>query len=321
MSYRASIRKKNVNKVTIGLIWGFAFIVMDALQYVYFGGLFQQLSSFLFGLLVFGSSSLAFIVWAWLKAPEQLRAAWSKPGNLVAVNLFAALGLTAFMTSVQMIEPAVSYTVGAGVMPLTAWVLYRLGVPEGEAIRNKLEGLGNILIFVGIVFLTLITLGGLSGFVRGDFWVAVLGTGLAIADGVFFTIMLVYCQRLDRSGVGASLVFGIRMPLYILIAGAAVATGIGATGKELTTSALAVALALGLAVTVPPMYALQKAVAAVSTMTISVLTALGPFLVFVLQIWEGRVDYSFVTLTGLFIYFVGAILGASGAVKASVKNG
>lgn len=309
-----------MNRVTIGLIWGLAFVLMDALQYVYFGGLFQDLSSYLFGLLVFGTSTVVFILWTWFKAPEQIQAAWNNPGSLIGTNLFAALGITAFLTSVQMIEPAVAYTVGAGVMPLTAWVIYKLGLPEGEPIRNRFEGLGNLLIFVGIAFLTLITIAGYSGFVRGELWSAVIGTGLAIADGIFFTIMLIYCQRMDRVGVGAAAVFGLRMPLYILIAGGAVIVGIEETTRELGAGSLLIILALGLAVTVPPLYALQKAVTAVSTMTISILTALGPFVVFLLQVFEGRVDYSIITLTGLFIYFAGATLAAFGAVKDSMQK-
>jgi drug/metabolite transporter (DMT)-like permease len=305
----------------VGLIWGLSFVLMDALQYVYLGGLFQDLSSYLFGFLVFGVSSLGFILWAWFKTPEQLQAAWDDRRSLLGLNLSAALGLIAFMISVQMIEPAVAYTVGAGVMPLTAWAIYKLGLPEGEPIRNRFEGLGNLLIFNGILFLTAITIAGFSGFVRGDVWAAVTGVSLAIIDGILLTVMLIYCQRLDRVGVGATAVFGLRVPLYVLVAGGAVIVGVEETTRELDAQSLLMILVLGLAVTVPPLYALQKAVAAVSTMTISILTALGPFLVFLLQVYEGRVDYSTVTLVGLFIYFTGAVLAAFGAIRGSMARG
>jgi hypothetical protein len=47
---------------------------------------------------------------------------------------------------------------------------------------------------------------------------------------------------------------------------------------------------------------------------------LGPFVIFGLQVIEGRVDYSAATLIGLAVYFAGAVLAASGAVKATVRD-
>lgn len=139
-----------------------------------------------------------------------------------------------YLTSVQLIEPAVAYTIGAGVMPLTAYLAYRARLPEGEPLRNRSEALGNLILLAGVGYLVAVTLMGWSGFVRG-------GT-LAAAGGVFF----------------------------------AVADG--------------------------------------------VLTAIGPFVIFGLQMVEGRVDYSTPTLVGLFIYFAGALLAALGAVRATVER-
>jgi len=55
-------------------------------------------------------------------------------------------------------------------------------------------------------------------------------------------------------------------------------------------------------------------------MTIGALTALGPFVIFGLQMIEGRVAYSLATLIGLVVYFAGAMLAALGAVKATVQS-
>ena len=77
---------------------------------------------------------------------------------------------------------------------------------------------------------------------------------------------------------------------------------------------------LGLLLTVPPLYALQKAVSLVSTLTISSLTALGPFVIFALQIMEGRVDYSQATLVGLAIYSIASLLSAVGAVRGATQT-
>ncbi len=42
---------------------------------------------------------------------------------------------------------------------------------------------------------------------------------LAFGEGALFTWLLISCQRLDRTGVGPGVVFGLRFPLYVLVAG------------------------------------------------------------------------------------------------------
>ncbi|NNE22459.1 MAG: hypothetical protein HKN11_07585 [Rhizobiales bacterium] len=307
-----------MNKSIIGVTWGLAFVVIESIQFVYFGGLFQRMNSFQFGFLVFGIASIAFIGWTALKSPDQLKAALVQPATLIIINVLACIAVAAFLMSVQLIEPAVSYTIGAGTMPLTAYVAYRLGVNEGEAMRNRTEALGNVLLFASIAFLTLATVAGWTGFVRGGPAVAVAGVLCAIADGVAFTVLLIYCQRLSKAGVGAGAVFGLRFPLYVLMVGGIALIGIDQRAP-LDFSETAFIIAIGLALTVPPLYALQKAVASISTMTISVISALGPFVIFVLQIIEGRVDYSQATLAGLALYFTAALLAAFAAVRATVS--
>ena len=44
-----------------GLLWATAYVVLEATQFVYFGVLFQRMSSFLFGFLVFGIIAVAFV--------------------------------------------------------------------------------------------------------------------------------------------------------------------------------------------------------------------------------------------------------------------
>ena len=50
-----------MSKSVIGVLWGLVFVVIESIQFVYFGGLFQRMSSFEFGFLVFGIASAAFI--------------------------------------------------------------------------------------------------------------------------------------------------------------------------------------------------------------------------------------------------------------------
>ena len=203
-------------------------------------------------------------------------------------------------------------------MPLTAYLLYRLGIREGEDMRNRFEQIGNSLILVGILFLALITINDLSGFVRGNTAAAVTGVLLAVMDGVFFTLILVYSQRLNLGGVGPATVLGVRMPLYVLVAAAAYyfAPDFPQPTRLNNTEILLYVLA-GILLLVPPLYFLQKAVSMLSTLTVSTLTALGLFAIFSMQFIEGRIEYSALTMTGLAIYVTGAILAAIGSVRAT----
>ena len=221
-----------------------------------------------------------------------------------------------FLLAVQIIEPAIAYTIGAAAMPLAAWTFARFGLAEGGGPRNWSERSGVLIILVSVVFLAIVTTAGLSGFVRGGSGAAMVGIALAFCEGVLFTWLLVLCQRLDQRGVSASVVFGLRFPLYVLVAGA-----LGAAGLDHKASMPSVEFAgivlIGLLVIVPPLYALQRALALISTLSISIITALGPFAIFVLQMGEGRVDYSPATLIGLALFFAGSALAAVGVMRAA----
>ena len=308
-----------MNPALAGVSWALAFVVLEAVQYVFFGGIFQRMSSFLFGFLVFSVTTVAFVGWTAWRAPEQLKAAFASPRPLIAANLAATLAWASYLMSVQLIEPAAAYTIAAGAMPITAYLAYRFGLPEGDPMRNRMEALGNLVVFGGIVYLSAVTIIGWSGFVRGGAGVAAAGVLLAIADGVLFTLVIIYCQRMDKGGVGPGAVFGLRQMLYIVAAGGLVTLGVDSKGA-LAPSEIALIVLVGLILTVPPLYALQRAVALISTLTISALTALGPFVIFGLQMMEGRVDYAPATLAGLMFYFAGALLAALGAVRATASS-
>ena len=294
-------------------------MVIEAIQFVYFGGIFQKINSFLFGFLVFGIISIVFVLGVSIRSPDQLKTAFRQPGNLTGLNVTATLAWACYLTSVQLIEPAVVYTISAGVMPVSAYLAHRFGFSGGNSLLNKTEMIGMLLVLGGIGYLSAITMLGLSGFVRGDQSIALIGILLAIADGVFFTMLIIFCQKLDKSGVGPSAVFGLRFPLYVIVAGGFALNGIS-EGQNVSSADLGVIVLLGLLLTVPHLYALQKAVTKVSTPVISALTTLGPFVIFVLQIIEGRVDYSHATLFGLFIYFTGSCFSVAGSLAGGANQ-
>ncbi|HAE00351.1 MAG TPA: hypothetical protein DCG04_02550, partial [Rhodospirillaceae bacterium] len=73
-----------------GLIWCLIFVVLDAAQAVYFGGILQRLDGFLLGGLVFGLSSIGCILWTVFRRPQQLRVVVDNSASVLGVNLSAA---------------------------------------------------------------------------------------------------------------------------------------------------------------------------------------------------------------------------------------
>ncbi len=264
-----------MSKSTLGVLLTLTFVTLESAQFVFFGGLFQKMSPYLFGFLVFGITTLVFIGGTFLFRRDQFNIALGQPRELLAVNLGAVVTFTAYLTSVQLVEPAVTYTISSGCMPLTAYVLYRLGVREGEPMRNPFEATGNILIFLGVLFLAVITIWGLAGFVRGGSLSAILGVLLAVLDGVFFTLILVYSKRMNNAGIGPSAVLGLRLPIYVLVTGLLVYWDFEPS-EPMDNMELAYYALIGFLLAIPPLYLLQKAVPLVSTLTLGALTALGP---------------------------------------------
>ncbi len=300
----------------LGILLTLLFVGLEAVQFVYFGGLFQNVNPFFFGALVFGVTVALIWLWAAFFRRNELSVARPNLPIILRINLAAAAASGAYLASVALVEPAVVYTVSAGAMPLVMWFFYHRGVPEAEAPRNRIETIGCLLLFFSIAYLCVITTGGYSGFVRGGVWAGVLGIVLALTDGTAFALVLVYSKRLDVVGISAEIILGLRMILYVIIA-SAVSAAVVAPAGTMSPAGIATMVAIGLAVTIPPLYAFQKAVSLISALTLSLLTTLGPFAIFGLQILEGRVDYSIATLLGLCLFSAGALLAAWGAMSGT----
>ncbi len=302
-----------------GLSWCMVFVILDAIQAVYFGGILQEVDGFLLGGLVFGLSASACIFWSAVFRPEQFRFARLNLAAVIGLNVTAAGGWLFYLLAVQMIEPAVSFTIFAGSVPLVTIAAAYFGVPEAEAPRNRQEFIGNAILAFGLLTLAAITLLGLSGFVRGDIIAAATGLIFSLIAGVLITGMLLYGQRLDRVGLDPVTQFGLRFPLFILLCAVGVVLGVDGKGP-IKIDELFVPVAVGLVVLAFPIYAVQKAISLTTSLTIAALAGTAPLFVFLFQILEGRVALSFYTTIGLCICFLGSIFGALGAASEDRKK-
>lgn len=298
-----------------GLIWCATFVVLDAAQAVVFGSLLQRMDSLLIGLLVFGLSSagcLAAVLW---QRPGEIRAALAEPATLAWLNISTGGGWLVYLGALQLIEPAVAFTIFSGVIPLTvvaarAW----MRSTDGGAL-HAWERAGLSILSLGLIALAVATLAGLSGFVRGGIGIAALGLVLSVLSGIGMSGMLLASYRLSARGVGPLAVFSVRFPLYLVLAGGGYLLGFDDKGPVAPADLLA-AVAVGLVVLAFPIYAVQKAVSLTSALTLSAATALIPVVVLAMQLVEGRVGYSRATAVGLAIYTAGALIAATGRARA-----
>lgn len=307
---------ETMNNATRGLIWAFSFVILEAAQAVFFGGVFQDYDSFLIGGAVFGFTAAGALIWVKVRTPEQLNIAWANGASLFGLNLSTTLVWIAYFVALQMIEPAVVFTVFSGLIPIAILIASACGVPEASPLRNRVEGAGLIASVIGIGYLAAITLLGQSGFVRGGWTAAMVGLLLTCVSAVSLAAMMIYSQRLDRLGIAPAAQYGLRFPLYVVVA--LPAAWLGLDGKSpVDPDGLLAVVVIGFAIMAFPVFAMQKAISLMSTLTLAAITALGPLFVFLFQIVEGRVAYAPATMTGLMIYFAGAVLAAYGGAGRS----
>lgn len=303
-----------MKNATRGMAWAFLFVILEASQAVFFGGVFQAFDSFVIGAAVFGLSALGALFWTGLRTPDQIRIAWKNKHSLLALNLSTAVVWVSYFFALQMIEPAVVFTVFSGLIPIVVLIAAQFGVPEASNSRNSIEGAGLLIVGIGVGYLCSITLLGQSGFVRGGLLVASVGLALSFVSAASLAIMMIYSQRLDHQGVAPAAQYGLRFPIYVVVALLAVWLGLDAKASA-DSQALIVVIIVGFAIMAFPVFAMQKAISLIDTLTLAAITALGPLFVFLFQLIEARVSYSAATTTGLVIYFSGALLAAYGGTK------
>ena len=302
-----------------GLFFCVVFLTTESIRSVYFGGVFQQASSFLVGSLVFGIISGCILSYTYVTNCSQLVLAWSIRWVVVKANLVTAASWMMYFFAIQMIEPAVAYTIFSGIILITMLVAAKTGMVDENIRNDQITRVGYKGIVLAIVLLSAITLFGLSGFVRGATLVAAVGLGLAVGASVLIAYAIIMCKRLDRKGLTPSTQLGVRFILYVLIAGTLAAFGFDSKG-EVSSSHLAEIVLLGIVLTAAAGYAVQKAVSLMTSQAIGVASAFGPCLVFSLQLLEDRVDFTAWTLFGVCLYCISALLVSVGPTVSSASS-
>ncbi|WP_419912074.1 hypothetical protein [Hoeflea sp.] len=304
-----------MSHAAFGLIYCLAFVGLEAFQAVYLGAVFQSVDSFAVGGLVFGISVIGCTVATALFRPAELAAAIRAWRVIVLLNVIVTVTWSTYFFAIQLVEPAIAFTVFSGMVPLGTVIAGWLGLPEAASKRQRLENAGYAIILLSIIALAAITVFGFSGFVRGGWMAGFTGVALAAVSGGFTALVILFSVRLNGRGVGPLPAFGLRFILYTVLSMLAFLLGLDDKGTSVPAGEMVRIVFIGLLVIAYPLYLLQKAIPLVHASVIAAFAALGPVIVFVMQLVEGRVDYAIATLTGTALYMVGALLAIHGATR------
>ena len=285
------------------------FAVSQAFRDVYFAHVFQGTDVLVVVLLAFSISAVVFGVAALMRAPAEfatMRAEWRV---MLWMNATTALAWISYFTSLKHLQPSIVNTLHSGIGPLTVIVLSGLGlhIAKPGAVR-RLEYVCYAGLAGSLVFLWWVVLAGHSGFAADDPAVSVMALALLIVSGASITISLLLCKRLNERGVGADSVTAGRYILIVLVAFAAVMLGDVRSGVASAYDWTILAAAATVLI-VLPLYSLQVGISRTAPLTAHVIRSLGPVCVFALELADGRIGYSPLTLAGIALYSAFSIAG------------
>lgn len=291
------------------------FVLSQALRDVYLAQVFRSVDVFATILATFPLMALIFggiALWRDRAGLAKLR---SHLGLVVAMNVTTALAWTSYFFALKFVQPSVLNALHSGFGPLTVVVLGLCGVAlAGQDKWSRLEGACYAGLAASMAFLWWVVLSGESG--RIDYSLAAAASGLLALtmSGVSITISHLLAKRLNDLGFGANAVTGARYILISLIALAVVASGARPTGLAGPADWLTLA-ALATPLIALPLYALQVGISMTKPLTAQVLRALGPVVIFALELTDERIVWSGAALGGIIAYSVFAL--AAGLVRGA----
>jgi drug/metabolite transporter (DMT)-like permease len=277
---------------------------------VYLGGLFQRVDPLLVALTAFALCSLAFLPVALARDPRGVAALLRRPAQLFWINATTGFAWLSFFFALKTIEPALVQVLFYGVGPLSVRWVDGLVPGSTRTALGRGERVLHLGLMASLVAAAAVVLGGRSGLGIQPLPMAGLGIVLALAGGVSISISTLLCRALNDTGQRPATLLALRFPgAVVLAAGFALASPApllaGMTPGVLGGVALASFLLIAL-----PNYINQIGVALASPVTVRAVLAVGPVLVFALQLGEGRLSSSAWTLAVAILYAVFAVSAA-----------
>jgi hypothetical protein len=303
-------------RVGLGLLA--LFLAMSAARDVYFGWVFQSTNVFAVTALVFMATAMIFGGLT-LREAKRWRGSLRHVRTILAVNVLTAAAWLAYLWAVKLIEPAVANTLWSGVGPLVIAALAvrasNAGTDRGRVVAESfgtVERVAHLGLLATLVFVAVAAATGHSGISVGGPWRTLAGIGLAVGSGGAIAVAILGTKHLHNAGFSARQLVALRFCVLIAVAamfaipgvgdGGAASVGGNAVGVAQRFADAARLIPAGLLLIALPIYALQAAVERLRPMTVEIVVALGPPLVFALQAFDGRIRFSPLTLAGVVSY-------------------
>jgi drug/metabolite transporter (DMT)-like permease len=308
------------NAEIAGFLLSLAFAVSTAVRDVYLGGLFQRVNPLLVALMAFGLCSLAFLPNALVRDRGGLCALVRRPAQLFWINATTGFAWMSFFFALKTIEPALVQVLFYGIGPLSVRWLDGLVPGSARATLSRAERWLHLGLLASLVTAAAVVLSGLSGLGIQPVPAAALGIALALAGGISISISTLLCRALNDTGQRPATLLALRFPGAIVLAAAFALASPTPVISGVTPSVLAGVAVASFVLIVLPNYVNQIGVALASPVTIRAVLAVGPVLVFALQLADGRLSSSAWTLAASVLYAVFAVAAALARRRAIVTT-
>lgn len=291
------------------------FVCLAAVRDVYLGGLFQRINPLLIAFIAFTLCTVVFLPAALVAFRESLLLLWRRPLDLLWVNVASASAWLAFMFALKLIEPSVVQILYSGIGPLSViWIESSFSSAGSELSLTRSERIAYLTLLAALAFSAVIVLAGLSGMSGESTADATLGVILAVGGGVAISVVTMQCRRLNDAGVAPSALLSLRFPAAAASAAAVISLSpSGLAGALSSVDAVVVVAALLIVV---PSYVNQVAISLASPLTLRVVLAVGPVLIFFGQMIEGRLTTSAYSLLAAIFYGFAAVFAATARQRA-----
>lgn len=294
---------------TAGFLVSLGFVCFASVRDVYLGGLFQRVSPPLIAIFAFILCSAVFLPVGAVNARQSFTVLWQQRRVLLWVNIATACAWIAFLHALKLIEPSVVQILFFGIGPLSViWIEGSL-LAVGPNIRlTTAEWLSFMALAATLLLSVAVVLAGFSGVGQVPVGRAVLGVLLAAFAGVSISVSTMLCRKLNDAGVAPSALLAFRFPMTVVAAAVVVALSPAGLPRDLSWIDALVAVAAVLIVI--PNYVNQLAISLASPLTVRVVLAVAPVLIFFLQIAEGRLVASPYSLMAAILYGFAATAAA-----------